>query len=166
MKKTMGFLMGVLMLLSFAGVPAFADHDCKGGRCPMKEMSCPHGKCEDKGECPIAAKLMKKAGFFLSNKAELELTDEQVSQIKALKMATKKAMIRAKAEMEIFEMDLLDRMSQPVLDVEGLNAQIDQASAGWGASAKATLADYVKLKAVLSDKQMAKAKEIWVKNEK
>lgn len=167
MKKSIGFLLGLLMMLSLAGAPAFADNHCEGGRCAFDKKDCGKEKdCDGEGECPIAAKLMKKAKFFLSNKNEIGLTDDQVSQIKAIKSATKKSMIRSKAEMEIFQMDLMDKMSEPVLDLEGLNATIDQASAGWGTGAKATLADYAKLKAILNEGQMAKAKEIWAKNEK
>lgn len=164
----MGFLLGLLMMLSLAGAPAFADKHCEGGRCPFsdKKECAKEKECAGEGECPIAGKVMKKAHFFLSNKDAIGLSEEQVSQIKAIKSATKKSMIRSKAEMEIFQMDLMDKMSEPVLDLEGLNASIDQASAGWGAGAKATLADYAKLKAVLNDGQMAKAKEIWAKNEK
>ena len=109
---------------------------------------------------------MKKSKFFLSNKEAIGLSDEQVSEIKAIKSATKKSMIRSKAEMEIFQMDLIDKMSEPVLDMAALNAFIDQASAGWATSAKASLADYAKLRAVLNEGQMNKAKEIWAKTEK
>lgn len=168
MKKSVGVVLGLLMMLSLAAAPAFADNHCEGGRCPFKnKMGCDQGKdCDKKGECPIAAKVLKKAGFFLSNKAEIGLSEEQVAEIKAIKLATLKSMIRSKAEMEIFEMELMDKMSQPALDLASLNASIDEASAGWGAGAKATLADYAKLKAVLNEGQMSKAKEIWAKNEK
>lgn len=168
MKKSVGLLLGLLMMLTLAGAPAFADKHCEGGRCPFSDKKdCGQDKdCDKKGECPIAAKVLKKADFFLSNKSEIGLSDDQVSQIKAIRLGTLKSMIRSKAEMEIFEMELMDKMSQPSLDLEGLNASIDQASAGWGAGAKATLADYAKLKAILNEGQMTKAKEIWTKKEK
>ena len=168
MKKSIGFLLGLLMMFTLAGTPVCADHDCSGGRCSFHDkQGCDKGDdCEGEGECPIAAKIMKKSKFFLSNKEAIGLSDEQVSQIKAIKSATKKSMIRSKAEMEIFQMDLIDKMSEPVLDMAALNAFIDQASAGWATSAKASLADYAKLRAVLTEWQMNKAKEIWAKNDK
>lgn len=169
MKKAISCLMGVMMLLSIAGAPVLAE--CQGGHCPLKKQDCGHGDCaksgcEEKGGCPIAAKVLMKAHFFISNKNEIGLSEDQVAQIKAIKMKTKANMIRAKAEMEIFELELMEKMSQPKLDTEGLNAAIDKASAGWGAGAKATLADYATLKGILSDGQMSKAKEIWAKSEK
>ena len=94
------------------------------------------------------------------------MSDDQVAQIKAIKMETKKAYIHASADMEIFDLDMEDKLSQPKVDVEGLNAMIDQASAGWGSGAKNMVATYAKLKAVLNDQQMAKAKEIWGKDSK
>jgi hypothetical protein len=114
---------------------------------------------------PVPRKFWKRQDSFF-NKGRDRSFRRTGAEIKAIKLATLKSMIRSKAEMEIFEMELMDKMSQPALDLASLNASIDEASAGWGAGAKATLADYAKLKAVLNEGQMSKAKEIWAKNEK
>ena len=176
MKKSVLMTLGALMALVVAVTPVWADcdkhgKDCDGKQCSLKDKSCDKKDCDkpccdESSQCPIASKLMKKAKFFLKNQKEIGLSEDQVAQITALKMATKKSSIKMKADMEIFELDLMERMSAPKLDVEGANAMLDQAAAGWGAGAKATLADYAKLKAVLTDAQMAKAKEIWMKDEK
>lgn len=152
-------------LSALAVAPAMAEHD--GKQCPMGEK-CEGRNCQKCGDkdadcgCPVAEKILKKAKFFLKNAKEIGLSDEQVAQIKAIKMDTKKTAIRTKAEMEIFHMDLEAKLSEPTVDVEGLNAMADQASGGFNTGFKASIATYAKLKAILSETQMAKAKDIWM----
>ncbi len=107
---------------------------------------------------------MKKAKFFLKNQKEIGLSEEQVAQIKAIKLNTKKTALRQSAEMDIFKMELDAKLSDTKLDTAAIDAMLDQASGGWGAGAKASVAEYAKLKAVLNEQQMAKAKEIWMKD--
>jgi hypothetical protein len=65
MKKSVGVVLGLLMMLSLAVAPAFADNHCEGGRCPFKnKMSTIRERC-DKKENARAAKVLEKAGFFL-----------------------------------------------------------------------------------------------------
>ena len=169
MKKFRLFLMAVLFGFSAMVVtPAMAERG-DGKQCSLGEKckgdDC--GKCQDSKDdcgCPIISKIMKKAKFFLKNAKEIGLSDEQVAQIKAIKMETKKTSIRTEAEMKIGMMEMEAKLSEPAVDVEGLNAMIDQAVAGMATGGKASVATYAKLKAVLSEAQMAKAKEIWAKD--
>ncbi len=153
---------------SLVAVPAMAEHD-GGKQCSLGEKckgdDCV--KCQDSKDdcgCPIISKIMKKAKFFLKNSKEIGLSDAQVDQIKAIKSDAKKTSIRAEAEMKIGKMDLEAKLSEPTVDVEGLNAMIDKGMAGMAAGAKASIAEYAKLKAVLNEAQMTKAKEIWVRD--
>lgn len=152
-----------LALASFflaASAPAFADHDRECGKsgCSMKS--------DYEEKCPIASKLMKKAHFFLSNSDEIGLSEEQVAKIKAIKWDAKKQMIRAGAEMEIGMMEMEAKLSEPTVDVEGLNAMIDKGTAEWAAGGKKMVAAYAELKGVLTAEQMEKAKAIWVGKKK
>ncbi len=150
-----------MMALSFSG-NALAE--CEGGHCSMKKKW--GGECgKGKGQCPITEKIMKKAYFFLDNQKALGLKEDQVTAIKAIKMDVKKAEIRQMAEMQVFQIDLKTKLSEPTVDIEGINAMIDSMSAGMASSAKASVASYAKLKAVLSNEQMSKAKEIWGQQE-
>lgn len=112
--------------------------------------------------CPITDKLMSKAEFFLDHQTELALTEDQMNTIKTLKLESKKAYLRAMTDHKIFSLDVKHMMAQNPVDQEGLNAMIDQMSAAMNTTAKETLASYVKLKAVLTEAQMAKAKELWL----
>lgn len=173
MKKTTLWILALMLVGSIMTLPAFADCDKHGKQCSMSggKSECGKGDCDksDCGSCegcPILGKIMKKAKFFLSNQKEIGLSEEQVAQIKTIKLEAKKAGLRQAAEMKIFEMDIDAKLSNPKLDTEAINAMLDQASSGWGAGAKASVAEYVKLKAVLNEQQMAKAKEIWMKDSK
>lgn len=167
MKKAGWVLIGLTALFLMAA-PVFADcqmhgKDCAGKQCSLKGGSdCGKGGDCD-APCPIASKLLKKAHFYLENQTELGLSEDQVKQIKAIKAQNKKAAIKAKADMEIAQMDMMEKLSETKVDVEALNAMVDQASSGMAAGAKATIADYAKLKAVLNEQQHAKAKELWKK---
>ena len=108
-------------------------------------------------------KFMKKAHFFLENQKELGLKDDQLQTIKSLKIEAKKAYIRQMAEMEVFKLDLDQKMAEPKVDVKALDDMIDGMAAQMSAAAKVTVNSYAQLKAVLSDEQMGKAKEIWTK---
>jgi hypothetical protein len=168
MKKVSALLMFGLLAIALAAAPAFAGHhdkgDCSKGKCSWSKKDCSKGDCgKGSGGCPLVEKFMKKAHFFLDNQSEIGLTDEQVTKINTLKMDMKKTMIRNMAEHEIFMLDMKSKLSEPALDVEGINAMIDQSMAGMAAGAKGTVAALAELKSVLTEDQMTKAKEIWKK---
>ncbi len=158
------FISGVAFAL-----PAWAEHSGqareKGDSCAIAgSHDCGKEGCDDeKYQCPIITKIMKKSHFLLSNKEELALTDEQVGTIKAVKNDAKKASIRQEADMEIGMIDMMGKLSDDTLDVEGLNTMIDKGMAGMAEQAKTTVQLYAKLKDVLTDEQIAKAKTLWNK---
>ncbi|MCG3176646.1 MAG: hypothetical protein MOGMAGMI_01604 [Candidatus Omnitrophica bacterium] len=165
MKRVLS-LLTVLSLLLMPAV-AMADH---GGKCNAGSQ-CPMSKCQDGGKsdcgestCPIAGKILKKAEFFLDNAEGIGLSKEQIKQIKDIKHTTKKDMIFAEAGMKAFYLDVKAKLWEEKVDVDGLNKLIDDATAEMSKGAKKSVQSYAELKAVLSDDQMNKAKEIWKKN--
>lgn len=164
MKRPFSFLLSLFLMLSVLSLPVYADHGgseksdcCASGHCPMKKDEKDGSKSYG---CPLMDKFMKKAHFLLENQEALGLSEEQVSTIKQMKMDRKKAFIRQKAEFEIFQMDLEQKLSQPKVDVEGINAMIDQSMAAMNTNAKEAVSAYAKLKGVVSDSQWSKAKEL------
>ncbi len=157
-----------LMIGLFAFItPAFSDHgknhcstgkseSCSGKSCERSKKSC--------SKCPIANAVMKCAHFLLENASEIGLNDEQVKKIKSIKMETKKEAILGAAQMKVMCMDLSSKLCEEKLDVEGINAMIDQGSAGWATAGKKTLKNYADLRAILTPEQMAKAKELCKKS--
>ncbi len=148
----------IAFLLGVAS-PAMAEHDGRDGKMCTK---C-GGESEGSSECPVAEKAMKKAHWLLDNSEELGLTAEQTAQIKEIKMGLKKGGIQEKAGMEMFMIDLKSKLSEETLDVEGLNAMIDGASAQFAKAGKDHVAAYAKLKGILTAEQMVKAKALWKK---
>lgn len=166
MKRTLPFL----TVLSMLFVPAVALADHHGGPCDAK-TGYAASKCGISGKracgdsaCPIAGKILKKADFFLDNADEIGLTTEQVKQIKDIQHTTKKDAIYAEAGMKAFYLDIQAKLHEEKVDVEGMNKLIDDATAEMTKTAKKSVQSYAEIKAVLSDDQMKKAKEIWKKN--
>jgi hypothetical protein len=156
MKKIMPVLLGIFLL---ANSSAFADSkwgDKCGSACRYKSAAAEH-------KCPITAKFMKKAAFFLDNRDEIGLSADQVKQIKGLELIGKKAAIKQMADMQMWMLDLEAKLSEEKVDVEGVGAMIDEGSAAMALSTKSMVANYAKLKEILTADQMAKAKEIWMK---
>ncbi len=172
-KLTVSILALVLMLSGVVLTAQASHHEGKAdGKCPMmsagKECPMMKGDCCKKGgsECPIASKLMKKAKFYLENADAIGLTDDQVKQIKAIKMDAKKEMILGGAQMEVAMLEMESNLSNDPIDVQALSQAIDQGMAGMGAGAKKMVQAYADLKQVLNADQKKKAKEIWKSAEK
>ncbi|HRK62337.1 MAG TPA: Spy/CpxP family protein refolding chaperone [Candidatus Omnitrophota bacterium] len=163
-KLTISILALVLMLGGVVLTAQAGHHEGKSdGKCPMMKGDC----CKKGGsECPIVSKLMKKAGFYLENADAIGLTEDQVSQIEAIKSAAKKEMILAGAQMEVAMMDMGAKLKTDPVDVEGLNQMIDANLAGMSAGAKKAVQQYADLKQVLNADQKKKAKEVWKNAEK
>ena len=84
---------------------AFADHGKMG-------MGCPHGKHMMGGwhEMGLKEKFFMKAHLLLESQSDLGLTDDQVKEIRQLKLEIKKSWIRQNAEIEILKQDILEPM--------------------------------------------------------
>jgi hypothetical protein len=139
----------------------------KGGmwqkQCGMGQKQCSHGGGCSKGEssgCPIAAKLCKKACWMMAHKEDLAMTDDQISKVQAIEADVQKSTIRNMAEMKIFSIELKSQMSQHPINVEAIESMIDSGMAGMATSAKAAVKAYTELQTILTDEQIAKAKEL------
>jgi len=80
---------------------------------------------------------------------------------KQLKVGVKKAYIHQAVENEIFALDIGQVLSQPKLDNNAVGTLIDQHAVSAAKMAKDTVTSYVNLKAILSEEQLAKAKELY-----
>ncbi len=132
---------------------------CGGGSCDMKRgmSGCPS---HASSPCPIAQKFCQKVCWIMEHKDELGLTDEQIAQIKALDLEVEKNSIRAMAEMKIFGLELENKLSQDVVDVQAIESMIDSSMAGMALGAKTTVKAYADLRAIATPEQKAKAKEL------
>lgn len=165
MKKT-AYLIAFVLIAGLA-VPALADHSGDGQCCATmkgcKSEGMGGGAADCESMCPILNKVLKKSRFLLANADEIGLSDDQTAKIKEIQTEAKKNSIRMAADMQIMEMDMEAKMSQEKLDVDGLNAMIDQGMPAMATQAKGAVQQYAALRGVLDDQQMAKAKAIWKK---
>lgn len=168
MMRKMIFLLclGMAVFLSATASAHFWNGKCKGKECPL---SMGKGQCECSQcscQCPIMDKFMMKAHFLLENKSEIGLTDDQVKAIKALKLQMEKDGIRQGADKKTFQLDLMAKLSEDKVDVEGASALIDQNFTTAAAAAKSNVANYAKLKEILSPAQMTNMKALHERMEK
>ncbi len=173
MKKQLMFVALLAMGLSL-GSSAWAHEgmDCDSGKCSMGSK---HGKMEKGGQCPIAAKVEKKADFLMDHKSDLALTGDQIKKIQEIDLATEKASAQQGADMKAFMLDLKSKLGEESIDVAGTDALIDKNTALFAAAAKAnvdaeqpaqgrvdTVVDaYASLQKVLTPEQTAKVKDLW-----
>ncbi len=163
MKKQLVLI--VALLLAFAVPQATANYDGKCARTGDKHECSKTGDCGGQGEsgCPIVNKLMKKSEFFLKNADEIGLSEDQVKQIKTIKIEAEKDEILGGAQMKVAFLDIESKMSADPVDQEALHAVVDGLSSLMSQGAKKTIKLYVDLKSVLTADQKKKAKEIWKK---
>ena len=159
------FVLVLALLLAFAVPSAMANHDGKCARGGDKHECSKVGDCggQEESGCPIVSKLMKKSGFYLKNADEIGLSEDQVKQIKAIKLEAEKDEILGGAQMKVAFLDIESKMSADPVDQEALNAVVEGLSTSMNQGAKKTIKLYVDLKSVLTADQKKKAKEIWKK---
>ena len=160
MKKTFIAMIALLAFI-FTTAPVYAECAMKGGDCSAGKGHGQMAGDDEDYQCPVTAKFFKKASFLLGNQTELGLSDEQGDTIKALKMDVKKTYIQQMADMQVWMLEIEAKMSTDKINVDELNDLIDKGSASMTASVKKVVAAYAKLKAVLNNEQVAKAKTIW-----
>ncbi len=99
-----------------------------------------------------------KAHFFLKNKEELGLTDEQVKEIKDLKIAAKKAKIANKAEIASLDVDIKAKMWESPMDTAATDELIDRKYELKKEKAKASIRTHARLRNILTEEQKQKMK--------
>ncbi len=151
-KMLVGFL-GIGALLVFSA-PLYA-HAVYGG-----ESGYGGYGHHDGDQSPVTFKFMRKAHFLLEHKSDIGLSEEQVASIKDLNLQVEKDNIRQTAETKVFMLDLRSKLEEDKIDVDGVNAMIDKASASMTAAAKSNVAAYAKLKSTLTPDQLNKVKEL------
>ena len=109
----------------------------------------------------LESKFEKKVELIFKNKDELGLSDQQVDKLSAIKLKTKKEVIRQKADIEIIGLDIKSELYNEKPDLEVINGLIDKKYEAKKAKAKALTAGIVELKSVLTDKQMDELKELY-----
>lgn len=149
-----GLFMFVIAMAVFAS-GAYAEGKCCGGGHGM------HGKWGKGGDEGLDKKFFMKAHFIIENAGEIGLSADKVEAIKALKIETKKSMIRQDAEIEVAKIDIKSALYNYPIDVDAVNKLVDQKYELKKAKAKAAVAALAKLKGELSKDQYDKLVTLW-----
>lgn len=118
-----------------------------------------HGKMKG-GHGDFEGKFYKKAMLIVKNQEELGLSDEEVKKIKDLKVATKKDLIRKKAEIEVLGLDIMAAMWEDTINLEAVNTLIDKKYELKKQKTKSIVAACVALKGILTEEQQEKLKSL------
>ncbi|MDP8217303.1 MAG: hypothetical protein P9M03_01110 [Candidatus Theseobacter exili] len=143
MKMMKGFLV-VLAVMLFCSV----------------SLAEPHGK-SDKED--FRSKVIGKAHLMLINQEELGLSEEQIKQIKDIKINLKKDMIQQGAQIEILAVDIMAALWADKVDKEAVDKLIDNKYDLKKARAKELVTAYVKLNEVLNEDQAKEMKSLCMK---
>ena len=125
-------------------------------------------RCQQEGSgCPMAAqkkglkeKFLKKAHKLLMHQEELKLSEEQVGKIKNLKHSVKKDLVMKEAQIEVIGMDVKALLWEDVIDVDKVNALIEQKYDIKKAKAKMLVKAMADLKDILTDEQKKMMKDL------
>lgn len=108
----------------------------------------------------VEAKVFKKADIIMKNKDKLKLSDNQITEIKNLKVNAKKDLIRKQAEIDVISLDIKSKLWDETIDVTGINKLVDQKYDLKKEKTKSLIAAYAELKKILSKEQKEKLKEL------
>jgi Spy/CpxP family protein refolding chaperone len=100
-----------------------------------------------------------KKDFFLCCKEGLELTDEQVANLKSIKMNFLKSKIQMEADLKIAELELKELMSAEKMDMAKVEKMIKSIYMMKAENKIAALKAHEKAKSILTPEQLLKKKE-------
>jgi hypothetical protein len=108
----------------------------------------------------IEKKVFKKLHVIMKNKDELKLSENQIAEIKKLKVNAKKDLIRKKAEIDVISVDIKSKLWDETIDVSGINKLVDQKYDLKKEKTKSLIAACAELKKILSKEQKEMLKEL------
>ena len=116
------------------------------------------------GKCDLEKKFYMKAKLIMMNQEKLGITDDQIKEIKKLKMDTKKDIIKTDAEIEIVKIDIMAHLWEDKIDINAVDPLIDKKYELKKEKAKMIFSAYAYLKNSLTGEQQAKLKELCKKS--
>lgn len=108
----------------------------------------------------IEGKFIKTVKIIHHNQDELNVNDNQLNQIRELKIALKKDSIKKKAEIMIITVDIRSFLYEDEIDVDAVSKLIDQKYEIKKAGMKKVVKSFAELKKILTKEQKEKLKEV------
>lgn len=150
MKKKTGIVCAAVVLLSI--VISLSNANAYGGRSK--------GGCGGGYGGSFEGMFFKKAHFILENEEAIGLSVEKAAAVKALKLETKKALIKQNAEIEVVSLDIQKELHTYPVNAEALGKLVDQKYDLKKAEAKGLVEAIAQLKGTLSKDQYEKLRSL------
>jgi Spy/CpxP family protein refolding chaperone len=112
------------------------------------------------GQCCKQLHELGCPGCFVKMAKELELTDQQVKDLKAICSEHKKDVIRKRADIKVAELELSDLIEQPTVDLTKVKAKLTEIGSMKQSMCLAQLATIEKAHKVLTTEQLTKFKDM------
>jgi Spy/CpxP family protein refolding chaperone len=97
--------------------------------------------------------ILMKMHMAIENQERLKLSEDQITKIKNLDADTRKEMIKMKADIELIDVDLNQKLMDEALDIKATNELIDKKYDLKKEKAKAIVAAHAQFKELLSKEQ-------------
>ncbi len=155
MRKGFSFYLILFLVLAVAGIAA-ANHGWSR-RC--QDEASPSSGCNKQGAsggCLVKCGDLPCPKMVLRAKTELELTDSQIAQLKALKLAAEKEKIRIKADTKILELELGELLGKKEVDKTAVDAKVDEIAKLSAQCTKRCIRAKLDTKALLTEDQLKK----------
>lgn len=145
------FAVPLLSMADETGMHSCDKHMSEGG-----EMD---GKGRGFGEMGMA-KMFRVPWFYLEQKDDLKLSDEQVASLKKISLDLKKDMITRGADVKLKRLELKELLSRPDYKLEDATAKLKEVEDARLALVTAMLQHSVKARDVLTPDQLKNVKDI------
>jgi len=109
----------------------------------------------------LEKKFMCKVIMLMSNEEEMDLTEDQVKNIKDLDFKTQKELIMTNAEIEVLGLEMNVLMKSDTLDTAAINNIIDKKYDLKKQKAKSLVAALAGIKSILTEEQKTKLREMY-----
>ena len=120
----------------------------------------------DKKKDSMKDKFFEKVKMIYKHQDALEVSDDQMKEIKKIKIDLKKELIKTKAEIELVKIDIKSMMYEEDINVNAVNKLIEKKYALKEAKAKKLVASLVALKKTLTKEQIATMKKMYKEKSK
>ena len=158
MRKRITPYLVIFLILAVAGL-AVASY--KRGF-PCKDRANQQACCakRDGGSCLIDCGNLPGPGLVLKARSELELTESQVTQLKALKLAAKKEKVRLKADIKILKLELAELLDKKVVDKTTVDAKVDEIAQLSAKCAKQCIQTKLDTRQLLTEEQLKQVEDL------
>jgi Spy/CpxP family protein refolding chaperone len=160
MGKKVGLSLILVLALAIVGLAAanYSSSCPQHNDCASQNACC--AKHGGRGLCLIDCRSLPGPKGVLKYESELGLTEEQVSKLKALCLATQKEKVRIEADTKILKLEVAELLDKKVVDKAAVDAKIDEIAQLRAKCAKQCVQTKLDTRGILTEDQLKKMKTL------